>query len=60
MSRNVLIADEADARIAKARIAFGRLHKNVWVRQGLNLQTKLKVYKDVIMTALLYACETKT
>jgi len=26
--------------------------------KGLNLQTKLKVYKVIIMTTLLYACET--
>ena len=41
----MLIDDEAGARIAKARIAFGRLRKNMWERQGLNLQTKLKVCK---------------
>ena len=60
LSRNVLIDDEVDARIAKASTAFGRLHKNVWKRQGLNLQTKLEVYKTVVMTTLLYACETWT
>ena len=40
LSRNVLIADQAGARIAKAKIAFGRLRKNMWERQGLNLQSK--------------------
>ena len=37
LSRNVLIDNEVDARIAKASTAFGRLHKNIWERQGLNL-----------------------
>ena len=30
LSRNVLIDDEIDARIAKISSAFGRLRKNVW------------------------------
>ena len=34
---NMLIDDEAGARIAKARIAFGRLRKNMWERQEINL-----------------------
>ena len=60
MSRNVLIDDEGDARIAKTSTTFRRLRKNVWERQRLNLQTKLKVYKVVVMTTLIYACETWT
>ena len=55
-----LIDDEAGARIAKASTAFGRFRKNVWERQGLNLQTELKVYKAVVMTTLLYACDIWT
>ena len=47
----MLIDDEADARITQSKHSF---------RQGYNLQTKLKVYKIVIMTTLLYACETWT
>ena len=38
-SRNVLIDDEVDARIAKASTAFGRLRKNVWERQAENKQS---------------------
>ena len=48
LSRNMLIDDEVDARIAKASTTFGRLRKNVWERQGHNLLTKLKVYKAVV------------
>ena len=59
LSRNVPIDDEVDARIAKASTAFGRLRKNVWERQGLNLQTKMTVYEAVVMNTLLYACETR-
>ena len=41
-------------------MAFGRLRKSVWDRQGLNIQTKLKVYQAMVLTALLYASETWT
>ena len=51
---------EIKNRVAKASSSFGRLRNTVWDRKGLNLQTKLKVYKAVVLTALLYACETWT
>ena len=60
LSRNVVIDDEVNARLAKASAAFGRLHKNVWNRRGITTETKIKVYRAVILTALLYGCETWT
>ena len=54
------IDDEINARIAKASAAFGRLHGSVWNRSGIRLDTKLKVYKAVVLPTLLYACETWT
>ena len=68
LSRAVHIDDEVTARTAKASIAFGRLRtnvwgrikKNVWGRNGIRLDTKLKVYKAVVLPTLLYACETWT
>ena len=48
------------ARTAKASVAFGRLRTNVWERNGIRLDTKLKVYKAVVLPTLLYACETWT
>ena len=33
---------------------------NVWERNGIKLDTKLKVYKAVVLPTLLYACETWT
>ena len=59
-SRAVHIDDEATARTAKASVAFGRHRTNVWERNGLRLDTKLKVYKAVVLPTLLYACETWT
>ena len=60
LSRAVHIDDEVTARTAKASVAFGRLRKNVWERNGIRLDTKIKVYKAVALPTLLYACETWT
>ena len=60
LSRVVHIDDEVNARIAKASAAFGRLRGSVWDRSGIKLDTKLKVYKAVVLPTLLYACETWT
>ena len=54
------IDDEVTARTAKASVAFGRLRTNVWKRNGIRLDTKLKVYKAVVLPTLLYACENWT
>ena len=60
LSRTVHIDDEVTARTAEASAAFGRLCTNVWERNGLRLDTKLKVYKAVVLPTLLYVCETWT
>ena len=49
MSRNV-IEDEANAILAKAGIAFGRFHKNVWYRRRITVETKIKVYRAMSNT----------
>ena len=56
--RAVHIDDEVTARTAKASVAFGRLRTNVWERNGFKRDTKLKVYKAVVLPILLYAGET--
>ena len=60
LSRNVVIDDEVNARLAKASVAFGRLHKNVWNRRGISVETKIKVYRAIVLPTLLYGCETWT
>ena len=60
LSRAVHIEDEVTVKIAKASMAFGRLRANVWERNGIRLDTKLKVYKAVVLPTVLYACETWT
>ena len=60
LSRAVHIDDEVTARTAKASVAFGRLLTNVWERNRIRLDTKLKVYKAVVLPILLYQCGTWT
>ena len=60
LSRAVHIDDEVTARTGKTSVAFGRLRTNVLERNGIRLDTKLKVYKAVVLSTLLYACETWT
>ena len=60
LSRAVHTDDEVDTRIARASAAFGIFPSNVWERKGISLETKLKVYKAVILSSLLYARDTWT
>ena len=47
LSRAVHIDDEVTARTAKASVALA-----VWERNGVRLDTKLKVYKAVVLPTL--------
>ena len=60
LSRSTNIDAEVSYRLARASAAFGRLQYTVWERRGISLQTKLKVYRAVVLPSLLYACETWT
>nr|VZI50361.1 unnamed protein product [Spirometra erinaceieuropaei] len=60
LSRNTKIDDEVANRISKASQAFGRLQSTVWNRHGLQLSTKLKMYKVVILPTLFYGAVTWT
>ncbi|BHF69121.1 hypothetical protein SprV_0301216300 [Sparganum proliferum] len=52
--------DKVASRISKASRAFGGLQNTVWNRYGLQISTKVKVYKAVILLTLLYGAETWT
>ncbi|VDM00844.1 unnamed protein product [Schistocephalus solidus] len=60
MSRNTSIDHEVAQRISRASHAFGRLQASVWNHHGIHLNTKLKMYKAVILMTLLYGAETWT
>ena len=49
---------EVDNRLAKANSAFGRLYKRVWNSRRLKNVTKISVYRAVVLTTLLYGCES--
>ena len=48
------------SRLAKASAAIGRLLKHLWNDHGIQLTTKSAVYKAVVLTTLLYGCESWT
>ncbi|KAJ2940675.1 hypothetical protein O0L34_g14785 [Tuta absoluta] len=52
------LASEIPARIAGAAAAFGKLKARVWNSHDLKLQTKMLVYKAIVLPTLLYAAET--
>ncbi len=60
LSRSANIDAEVSNLIAKASSTFGRLKKSVWERRGISECTKIKVYRPVMLTTLLYGCETWT
>ena len=56
LPRVVHIDDEVNVRIAKASAAFGQLSSSVWDRSGIRLDTKLKVYRAVVLpTVFMHA-----
>ena len=52
--REVHVDDDVTARIAKASVSFGRRCANIWERNGIKLDTRLKVYKALVLPTLLY------
>ena len=60
VSNDASMDAEITARIAKATAAFGRLSKRLWTNNGIQLNTKIGVYKAAVITSLLYGCETWT
>uniref|UniRef100_A0A5F8GML3 Reverse transcriptase domain-containing protein n=1 Tax=Monodelphis domestica TaxID=13616 RepID=A0A5F8GML3_MONDO len=51
---------EINARIQKASQVLGWLHSKVLQHSGVSTATKLKVYNAVVLSSLLYGCETWT
>ena len=57
ISSDARIEKEIDNRLAKASSAFGRLNKRVWNNKNPRIQTKISVYRAVVLTILLYGSE---
>ena len=47
-------------RISKASASFGRLRERVYMNKELLLTTKVRVYEAIVLSILLYGCETLT
>ena len=58
ISSDAKIDKEIDNRLAKANTSFGRLHKRVWNNKHLKKSTKIRVYRAVVLTTLLYGSES--
>jgi len=48
---------EIRARIGKVNIAFGKLEK-IWKSNGCEIKTKIRLYKAVVLSTLLFFSET--
>ena len=60
LTEDLSIDKELRRRVAKAAAAFGALERRVWGSHDLKIETKLLVYKSMVLSALLYGCETWT
>ncbi|BHF77163.1 hypothetical protein SprV_0502026600 [Sparganum proliferum] len=60
LSRNTKFDDEVANSISKVSQVFGHLQSTVWNPHSLQLNTKLKMYKAVILPTLLYGAEIWT
>ena len=58
ISSDAKIDKEIDNRLAKANSSFGRLYKRVCNSNSLKCKTKIRVYRAVVLTTLLYSSET--
>ena len=52
------LANEIQRRINLASLAFGRLSKRVFGNQNLTIHTKIVVYNALVISTILYGCET--
>ena len=60
ISNDASLDAEITARIAKATAAFGRLTKRLWTNRNIRLDTKIAVYRAVVLSSLLFGCESWT
>ena len=51
---------ELNRRIQAACSTFGRLNERVWKQHGIRVRTKCKVYRALVLSALLYPSESST
>ena len=52
------LGSEIQSRVGKATSSYGKLTGMVFYNKNLTLYTKVKVYKVICLSLLLYGCET--
>ena len=57
ISKDGDIRNEIGIRIGKAGAAFRNMEK-VWNEDGMSLRTKLKLFNSIVLSVLMYGCET--
>ena len=60
MSNIVAVDCDITSRLAKAGSAFGKLQRRLWNVHNVSRETKIAMYHAVVLTTLLYGCETWT
>ena len=60
ISNDTFLDTQISARIGKPSQALGRLRNMLLYHHSVTLATKLKVYSVVVLSSLLYGCETWT
>jgi hypothetical protein len=60
LSSDNSLDQEITNRIRAAHCSYGRLMRRVFLNHGLRIRTKLAVYQAVVVSTLLYGCETWT
>ena len=60
LSNDAQMDEDIKARISKASSAYDRLQERVWKPHGIKLNTKIKVYRAIVLTTLLYGAEVWT
>ena len=60
LSNAAHIDEDVSARLAKACASFGKLTNRLWSDHGIRLTTKVAEYRAVVLTSLLYGCESWT
>jgi hypothetical protein len=58
VAANGAINHELSTRIAKAAGAMRKLQQRLWHRRSISLKTKLRMYNTLVLSVLLYGCET--
>ena len=60
LSNTISMDSDIASRLAKAGCAFGKLQRRLWGVHDVSRETKIAVYQAVVLTTLLYGCETWT